>query len=223
MAILSCEGKRIYFAHVPKTAGTSLYVAFIKAGWRVENVVTNPNLGTGKALLKEFGIKQLQIAGDLSELETLGRSPQHAPISTWEKWGPFDESFAIVRHPGDRFLSALKYQFQGLGAKRKRDIFKHKSIDTFRKRVLSDLSSDPASLRHKYDGHFAPQTDFVARDTKVFRFEGDFTGEISDRYGLQKDQFPALNISKSETITLTPDEQRFVESTYADDFNRFGY
>ena len=42
MPILEKHGQRVLFAHIPKTAGTSIYLAFAAAGWRILNLSENP-------------------------------------------------------------------------------------------------------------------------------------------------------------------------------------
>ena len=208
--------RRIYFAHVPKTAGISVCVAFLRAGWDLRNVRVQHGRGLGKSVAQEFGITCFHISGPQTRLRELSRSPQHAPHEVWSQWGPFDESFAVVRRPYERYLSAVKFQFEN------RDTG-HAKIDDFRRDLLERFAADDWKRRTEFDGHFAPQTDFVAWDTHLFYFEQDFGRKISKRYQLGKNALPVLNQSPGVSMSLWPEEQAFIQKTYAGDFERFGY
>ena len=206
--------RRVYYAHIPKCAGTSLYIAFLRAGWQIENVNLHPKMGLGPKVYEEFGISQFQRRGSV---ETLGkRSIQHAPFNVWRLWGQFDESFAIVRNPRDRYLSALKFQYMGR-TRGKAD------FEEFRAKTLSVLQRGWRARRRHFDGHFAPQTDFLGPATQTYRFESDFVEKLAGQYGLASAAFPELNTAQTSDINLNSSELEFISKVYKSDADKLGY
>ncbi|SFS07683.1 hypothetical protein [Yoonia litorea] len=206
--------RRIYFAHIPKSAGSSLYIAFLDADWQIQNVRLMPKAGLGPKVFKRFSISEFQIIGDASKLGR--RSIQHAPYSVWQHWGPFEESFAIVRNPRTRYLSALRYQYFG----RTRGKIE---FEVFRANTLALLKRGVHARRRHFDGHFAPQSDFVGPDTHIFKLEDGFTASLAERYGIDATRFPRVNKARDFEITLTTEELDFIGRAYAQDMTRFGY
>lgn len=81
MPIFKKGNRSVFFAHIPKTGGTSVERMFKDAGWKTTRL-GNP-----------------------------GTQNQHAPASRYEQWNDLpEEKFVIIRHPVDRFVSELKYR-----------------------------------------------------------------------------------------------------------------
>ncbi|SFS07693.1 sulfotransferase family 2 domain-containing protein [Yoonia litorea] len=208
--------RRLYFAHIPKTAGSSLYLAFLRDGWMIENVRLGNQAEGDRAVINEFGIKKFQQYGTTGNLRRMVRSIQHAPYDIWHQWGPFEQSFAIVRHPVDRYVSALKYHHRhgNTGGA---------DLDDSRRRVINAVRRGSWSRKRRFDGHFAPQVQFVGPETNLYRFEEDFAQQISDDFGFADGTFPSVNEAPPEAITLTQEELDLIRAVYAEDFETFGY
>lgn len=144
MPILRVNRQLIYFAHVPKCGGTSVEaylrdrfgpLAFLDQGW----------WGRGRA---RWGAS----------------SPQHVPVdalSTLFPDGFFDASFAVVRHPATRFVSAF------VNARNDGRIPRLSSLDG----MLSRLERRGVDAPGLADNHFLPMTRFVPDGADVFLLE----------------------------------------------------
>ncbi len=214
MPIFRKDGRRLYFAHVPKAAGTSVYVLFLRNGWTVANVTARPKRGIGRILANDFGVTAVPLEGGTEGLDV---TLQHAPAEVWTRWGPFDASFALVRDPAARYLSAIRWR-HALVPRRP------EPLPAFRAAVLARLESDLDRKPGIYDGHFRPQTAFLAPDTEVFRVEDGWQDRLAARFGLDPGPPIRENPSRADTATeLSGPERDFVLRTYGSDFARFGY
>lgn len=215
MPIFRKDGQRIYFAHVPKAAGTSVYVLFLRNGWSVANVDTNPKRGIGRILARDFAIAEIPFEGSRDGLDT---TPQHAPAAVWTRWGPFDATFALVRDPAARYLSAVRWR-HALVPKRP------EPLPAFREAVLARLERELDRRPGVFDGHFRPQVAFLAPGTEVLRIEDGWQERLAARFRL--DPGPPIRENPSaprgDAPGLTAAERAFVRRTYAADFARFGY
>lgn len=158
MPVFEKDDRRVYFAHIPKAAGTSVYVLFARNNWKIANLALNPKNGIGKLLLAEFNIHQLQIEGNLENLKT---SIQHASEDIWNHWGPFHSSFAISRHPEARYLSAVKFRYNLVPNRTE-------SFEDFREALLSKLLNRYHRKNEIFDGHFRPQHMYIQENSKIF-------------------------------------------------------
>lgn len=212
MPILEKNGRRVYFAHIPKTAGTSIYIAFAASGWSIYNLEKGK---TTRALQNKFGIKCVEQQGN----RLFYPHPiQHAPKLIWKTWGPFSESFCVVRHPEERLKSALKHYYQGTEQKI--------SFDDFTLKILQKLRNPlqrPVASWKMLHGHLIPQTFFATKDTSVHYFERDWKSEISDKFSLKLEDFETVNKSRPQKVTFSPEEKKLVKKMYVSDFKRFDY
>ena len=81
MPIFQMGDRSVFFAHIPKTGGSSVERMFKDAGWKTTRL-GNP-----------------------------GKHNQHAPASLYQQWDDLpEEKFVIIRHPVSRFVSELKYR-----------------------------------------------------------------------------------------------------------------
>jgi hypothetical protein len=214
MPIFLGHGQRIYFAHVPKAAGTSVYVLFLRNGWRVANVDTRPRRGIGRILARDFGVTDIPFEGGREGLDC---TAQHAPAEVWTRWGPFDAAFALVRDPAARYLSAVRWRY-ALVPRRP------EPLTEFRLAVLARLERELHRKPGLFDGHFRPQTAFLAPGTEAFRIEDGWQERLAARFGLDPGAPIVENRSRADgAAELTPAEADFVRRTYAGDFARLGY
>lgn len=208
MPIFEKAGQRVYFAHIPKTAGIAIYVALIDGGWKISNVQSGDFRGsTARILQEKFGIEQIPNKGRKFRY----RGPmQHAPSIVWRFWGPFDASFAVVRHPLSRMRSSLRYLHATFNAE--------KPFDDFVRATMDQARNDCSTLVH-----FRRQADYVRRSTKIFHFEGDWQGGIARMMDLPATTVDRINTSAPRPVPLTPDDLAWARKAYAGDFRRFGY
>lgn len=213
MPIFTKSTRRVYFAHIPKTAGSAICLAFLRSGWSIANVDTRARPGRlGAILAQEAGLTEIPFEGTRDGLDT---DAQHAPHHVWQGWGPFETSFAIVRHPADRYLSALRYKFS-----RRRRLA---SFARFRRRVARDLliSLDgdgvprPRVFRH--------QIDYLGPGTEVVRYEDDWPARLVRRFDLAPGSLDAVNVGQGPAPELQPSEAALVLGLYRSDFSRLGY
>lgn len=213
MPIFEKNNQRVYFAHIPKSAGSSVYVLFARNGWTIKNLTLKPNNGIGKIFRNEFGIHQLQIEGCISNLNT---SIQHAHVKVWQNWGPFAASFAISRHPEDRYLSALQFRY---GLVPRRD----ETFDQFRLELLQKLQRKYRNKPEVFDGHFRPQKEYVDKNTLIFPIEQNWTESLSLKFNLDLPKDLRINRSTKMTNALTTEEKLWVQQSYVNDYSYFGY
>ena len=191
MPILKKNNKTIYFAHIPKTAGTSVYSLFVELGWKIGNIrrSENPNSSFQK-LKSEFGNNIF-----LDNIHTLNfpHPIQHATYKTWKKWGPFDESFSILRDPIERFKSELKYQYQIKDGNSEID------FKSFVEKKIMLLSVRPWFFYRGSAGHLIPQHYFIGEKTILFDYDGDWLNNLSKRYDLHaRTEEIRKNVSNSQ-------------------------
>jgi Sulfotransferase family len=183
MPILHHKRKgRVLFIHIPKAAGSSVEKLFRDRSYKIEK------LGSWD-----------------------GPNQQHAVKTVYETWGEFDYKFTIVRHPLERFVSALGYRTIHAG-----------DADTQARDVLKKYENGllPAS----WGNHLQPQVDFLSDDVEIFRFEDDFLSEIGKVFDLPG-PYPHENKSRT-TVThkdLSDDVKATVLRIYAEDYKVLGY
>lgn len=213
MPLIKANGKLVYFAHVPKCAGTAV-ARYIEA---------------------RFGLPALSDRQYLSVPEPLRwtrSSPQHIPLDALRRLFPagfFDASFAIVRHPVDRMASVFLYQRE-----KERTIPPELGFSDWLTQIAAERARNPFA----YDNHTRPMTDFVPEEAVLFRIEdgveaveawcdatfGAQTGDepvriprVNTRYRRLKEGPPV------PPFALTPNDRALVAELFAGDFERFGY
>lgn len=135
-----------------------------------------------------------------------------------ESW-PLDRSFAVVRHPLDRFVSACS--FLGLSPDEGVDILRDKSIAP-----TPSLSRPKGCAKY----HLLPQTDGFNRLSlakHVLRFEQlqDEYNALAVELGLPRVNLPKLNCSDHETWqkVLTKTQVNKLCRIYTNDFKQLKY
>ncbi|MEO1537040.1 MAG: sulfotransferase family 2 domain-containing protein [Pseudomonadota bacterium] len=192
----------LYFAHVPRAAGSS-----------VENHL--------KAL---FGAPAFLDRGHASrEAPWTATSPQHVTVEDLSRLFPpdfFEHAFAVVRHPVDRLVSVFKYQkfVEGTIA----------NDQDFNSWILG-VASDRFATARQHDNHALPQAAFVPHRARVFRIEDGFPRV--ERYLRRRLEAPAigsvrrLNASPktSNTVVVSDASRTLIRELYSEDFEKFGY
>ncbi len=173
---------RVLFIHIPKTAGSSVEKWLRNAGYKLQKICT-----------------------------WNGPKYQHAPRDIYETWGKFDYKFTIVRHPLERFVSALGFRTVHAGDANKiaRDVLEQykKSIRTI-----------------DWGNHLQPQVDFLSDDVEIFRFEDDFFPQLSKVFDIPR-PFPHENKTRTTTShsDLSEEIKQEILRIYAEDYKMFGY
>jgi hypothetical protein len=203
MPIFRAGGEFHVFAHVPKCAGTTIEAH----------------------LAERFGLLGL-IGTDTG----LGVSLQHL---TWaqvtavlpETW--IAGSFAVVRHPLDRFVSGYNMRLSEVRPPFPRET----TITDFLDWAEARLPDYPGLL----DNHLRPQVDFLGPGTRVFRFEDGLGGVIAgldETFGARPDLSPLgrhdYRHPRTERLfevvqTLPAGVADRVTRLYAADYARFDY
>ena len=209
MPMFRAGSKVMYFAHVPKCAGSSM-VSYLQ---------------------ERFGA--LAFHDDsfswVPELERWSRtSPQHINVAALNRMFPeefFDFSFAVVRHPVSRLVSAYHFQLEV-----EERITRGTSFGDWLKSLKSQQTNNPYML----DNHTRPMDEIVPENAKVFYLEDGFDNFISwldqitgntdgPRVMASVNERGANGISKSQKIVPTQQEINLISKIYARDFVRFGY
>lgn len=198
-----------YYAHVPKCGGSSVE-AYLKA-----------RFGRPAFLNTRFL--------DLAEPRRWTRSsPQHLPWDAFTRLIPQDwiaSSFAVVRHPVKRLVSAFQYQVEVEGT-----VAALWSIDEWFDDWLKRAETDP----FLYDNHLCPQSAIVPPDAAVFRLEDGLAAIVPYLDALAGNSdgpraIPAENVRQkklapdAERLTPSPETLARIAAFYAEDFARFGY
>jgi hypothetical protein len=207
--------KLIYFAHVPKCAGTT-----VETYLRVR-------FGPLGLLDSRFGKRPLQEAWSLSP-------PQHMPEPVRRDLLPdtlFDELFATVRHPATRLRSVFLFQREIEGA-----IPLKTSFPAWVGTLARSLATDPYALH----GHLRPMIEYVPRGARVFRVENGLAPLVSWLDELAEEENPECSIKdmnvtsvrmakslpagrKPPIIQLNKPVLERISDIYAADYDRFGY
>jgi hypothetical protein len=207
MPIFSIGGDLHYFAHVPKCGGTS-----------VESYLTER---FGPLGFLEKG--RYRIPMDLQWNRTSG---DHVPVEALHRLIPADwlvSSFAVVRHPVRRLISAFFFA---------RDIT-HKvpaatDFNIWAVETLARIPQDP----YLFGGHVRPQTALVPDGSRIFRLEDGLDPIVPYLDALAGNakgprQITSKNVgkwrSKDPAPVPTDEVLAMIARVYGEDFARFGY
>lgn len=146
MPIVQIDHKLVYFAHIPRCAGSS-----------VENYL-HGRFGA----LGFLDRGHLQLPSGQAWTKT---SPQHVNTQALERLLPaafFAARFAVVRHPALRLRSVFLYQ---------RDIEQTLAPEISFSAWLRRLPDQRQRDTFACDNHLRPMRDLVPRDARIFRLE----------------------------------------------------
>lgn len=201
MPIFKVAGQICYFAHVPKCAGTS-----------VEDYLVE-RFGPLAFLNRKFNSKK--------ESNWNKSSPQHilaGDLGTLFPKGFFDHTFAVVRHPISRVISAFHYH---------RDRERKISADVEFEDWVDRLAEFKPSDHRRLDNHFQPQSQFLPKKCRVFKMEDgldkveawlDEIAGAADDISIPNNFAGHYKKPELDDATLAK-----IERLYQNDFDAFGY
>ncbi|MEO1222940.1 MAG: sulfotransferase family 2 domain-containing protein [Pseudomonadota bacterium] len=207
MPFFRVASKLVYFAHVPKCAGSA-----------IENYV-GARFGT-VAFLDRFYLSQ-PMAARWSK-----SSPQHIDAASLQRLIPlnlFDAMFAVVRHPATRLVSVYRFQRDI-----ERSIPSHQAFPDW----LHGLAEKRQANPFVYDNHIRPMSDLVPDNAKVFRLEDGLDSVVAwldDLAGTVDGPRAVPIVNKSSAaqegraVRPSDDDLRLIAEIFAVDFVRFGY
>jgi len=209
MPLFRIGDKLHYFAHVPKCAGSSVEMYLMSRFGKLAFVDT----------------RYLERAAPLRWSRS---SPQHIALEDFQRLIPQEwiaSSFAVVRHPLSRLVSAFRFQVEV-----ERSIASNWTIDQWFDDWLEKSATDP----FLFDGHLRPQADLIAKDTTIFHLENGLDAIVPHLDALAGSQdgprtVAAHNIRKpahSPGVLQdkpSPNTLERIAAYYAEDYRRFGY
>ncbi len=216
MPIVRIGTRLVYFAHIPKCAGSS-----------VENYLKS-RFGTLALLDRRY------LSVD-SEARWSRTSPQHVDWASLMRMFPpdfFTDVFAVVRHPLDRAVSAYRFQAEIEGT-----VSAGMSFGDWLQAEFEARRRDP----HRSDNHSRPQVDFIPPDQSqncaIFHLEhgldalipyfdllaGEVAGPRTMDHSNKAGQTASADGRTLGAIVPTAQERALVATLYAADFERFGY
>ncbi len=206
------NARLLYFAHVPKCAGTTVE-RYLEA-----------RFGAPAFLDRTFN------AADHVDRWS-ATSPQHMPEAVRARYLPdsfLDEIFATVRHPATRLRSVFLFQ---------REIEEKIPADRSFEHWLDGLEVTRERTPDAFDGHLRPMSDYVPANARIFRVEEGLdilvawidrisgttapetkmrrVNDLGDRLRFNKKPVPEVALS-AEVLAQ-------VAALYAADYARFDY
>lgn len=208
MPIVRAGPLLVYFAHVPKCGGSAIE-AYLGARFGALAMLDSRHHYTE------------------SERRWSRTSPQHISLAVRDKMFPagfFDHSFAVVRHPVDRLVSAYHFQLE------------IEQLPSARMGFSLWLEQLPEMMEENpfiFDNHTRPMVELVPEDAQVFHLEHGLDALVPwfDTLTGRKDAPRAVRPTNERrgrkgagTKTVpTPADLVAIEELYAADFERFGY
>lgn len=212
MPICKIAGKLIYFAHVPKCAGTAVELYL-------------------QARFGPLALRDTRHTLHPPATRWPRSSPQHLDLVSLGRLIPpgfCDASFAVVRHPVDRMLSTFHFQDEV-----QEIIAPGQTLTGWLAALPGLMVADPFYA----DNHCRPMGDLVPQGAVVFQLEQGLAPVVDwlDRLAGNSDgarAITAVNVRGSRphhprTLTPrrlpTPADVATIEQLYAADMVRFGY
>lgn len=209
MPMFRAGSKLVYFAHVPKCAGSSM-LHYLR-----------DRFGT-----VAFHDGKFHFVPDAARWSRT--SPQHVDAQTLERMFPngfFDASFAIVRHPVSRLFSAFHFQ---------REVERLVPMGMTFGAWIEKTAAERIDSPFIYDNHTRPMDEIVPAGAATFQLEAGFapliiwldelTGDAKGPRSLPKvNERGGSGRQKVDMTTPTPADIKLIAKIYSRDFERFGY
>lgn len=207
MPLMRAGSQLLYYAHVPKCAGSA-----------VEHYLKD-----------RFGKLAFIDTGYLKQATPWTRtSPQHIDRFAFARLFPdgfIDATFAIVRHPTTRLISAWHFQSEVEKSLPEGMIF-----SDWLKTLRTSWEQDPFA----FDNHTRPMDDIVPGNAYVFHLEHGLDGMIPwlDRLtGNEAGPRAIAEVNKrgqnakasGQKVTPSAADLKLIQDIYRADFERFGY
>jgi len=200
MPLISTHGQRIFFAHIPKTAGSSVEEYLVRRfGGPLSLIDRN----------KREGVRGTGLITPLTHV---------AAIDLREMLPPdIDFSFTVVRNPVTRIQSEYRYQ---TGVSR----LSRLGFSTWLRVMIAAARIEPRI----YENHIRPQVDLIPENSEIFRLEDGFDAlieRLDEVTGSTAPDQAVRHLLKRERkdIALHRQDVELLGAFYADDFERFGY
>ncbi len=200
MPLISANGRSVFFAHIPKTGGSSVEEYLVRRfGGPLSLIDRN----------KREGVRGTGLITPLTHV---------AAIDLREMLPPnLDFGFTVVRDPIARMQSEYRYQ---TGVSRMSRL----SFSTWLRIMMIAVRIEPRI----YENHIRPQIDLIPENTEIFLLEGGFDSLIQRLDEVTGSTAPDQNVRhllkrERKDIALHRQDVELLASFYADDFERFGY
>lgn len=201
MPLLLTRGKAIFFAHVPKTGGSSVEDYLVRRFGPLSVIDRHKREG-------RRGTGLITPATHLSALDLEEMIPPN-----------IDLCFALVRDPLRRLLSEYRWQSGSSRASRM-------PFSAWLRVVLRATRREP----RLYENHIRPQAELVPEGAEAFRLEDGFDAMIARLDAVTATTAPEFGMGHllrrggpREEIAVTSDDAARVAEYYAVDYDRFGY
>jgi hypothetical protein len=199
MPLASYGDKTIFFAHVPKTGGSSVEDYLIQRFGPLSIIDKNKRTGVR-------GTGLIVPATHLAAVDVMELVPHDLTYS-----------FAVVRDPLTRIMSEYRYQTNVSRMSRL-------GFSTWLHVMLAAVRSEP----RLYENHIRRQSDLVPDDAEIFRLEDGFDTLIAKLDQVTGKPVPGLTVGHLNTrkhgeITLSRQDVALIADYYSADYRRFGY
>ncbi len=200
MPLITAHGKRLFFAHVPKTGGSSVEEFLVR------------RFG-GPLSLKDKTNREGEKKRGFIALST------HFTARDLDDVLPHDVDhfFAVVRDPFKRMQSQFRFQD---GVSKTRNF----SFSTWLRVMFTAARIEP----RVYQNHIRPQGELVRMDSEVFKLEDKFGDMIAWLDKVTGETAPGVEVGhllkkKHEPIEIFRQDVKLINKFYKADFERFGY
>ena len=200
MPLVTAGSKTIFFAHVPKTGGSSVEDYLIRRFGGPLSLRDRTHVSG----MRQRGL--LSLATHLTADDLVDFLPKN-----------LDYSFAVVRNPLERTFS--QYRFQSGVSKTS-----HLSFSTWLRVMMRCVALD----KRVYQNHVRPQSDLVPDEADHFRLEDGFDEMIERLDEITGMSSPEITVGhllkrKHEKIQISKQDVQLIQSYYDIDYQRFGY